>query len=84
MGAFLRIVDAIQQRKQAVMELGDAVEFERDGCALKSETAEDVCGQVAAVDRQSCRAGQNEWRCCSHCYKGICFVLFHIRQWIFR
>ena len=64
------------------MELGDAVEFERDGRALESESAQDVGGQVAAVDRQARRAGQNRSLACSHCYKGIGFVLLHIHQWI--
>jgi hypothetical protein len=33
------------------MELRDAVEFERDRGALEGEAAEDVGGEVAAVDR---------------------------------
>ena len=60
LSAFLCIVESVHQREQAAMELRDAVQFERDGRALKSEAAQDVGGQVAAVDRQSCRAGQNE------------------------
>ena len=66
------------------MELGDAIEFECDGRALEGEAAEDVGGQVAAVDRQSCRAGQSEGHACRHCYKGFVLVGFHIRQCVLR
>ncbi len=50
--AFGGAVDAVEQREEVGMQLGDAVEDERGGMALEGEAAEDHRGQVAAVDRQ--------------------------------
>jgi hypothetical protein len=52
-GALGGIVNLVQKGEQALMELRDAVEFECGGCALEGEAAQDVGGQVAAVDRQA-------------------------------
>src|SRR5512135_609328 len=82
--AFGCIVDAIQHGKKSAMQLRHAVKFERDRRALEGEAAEDIGRQVAAVDRQPCRAGQYDCLCCSHCYKGTGFVVFHIRQRFLR
>ena len=62
------------------MELRHAVQFQRNGIALKSESAQDVGREVAAVDRQACRARQNRILACSYSYKGICLVVLHIHQ----
>ena len=54
MGAFFCIVEFVQQCEQAVMQLSHVIQFQRNRVALKSEPAQDVCGQIAAVDRQAC------------------------------
>jgi hypothetical protein len=56
--AVRNVVDLIEGREQRVMQRAHAVEFEPAGVALEAQAAKHVGRQVAAVDRQPCRARQ--------------------------